>query len=256
MMLLLLSLGIVISINLVLFLIAYKQQSDRLTDFSYALSFIVVVLAALFLSPSRPPLLTIAVLMAVVWALRLGVFLVIRIRKKGKDSRFDSIRHDFIQFGKFWLGQGIVAWILLLPVLFMADNATNVGWFAYAGMAIWLGGLMIETVADLQKYRFSQDVNNKGKWITSGLWSRSRHPNYFGEICIWIGMYVMVFSSLDTIEKIVGLASPVMIYITLRYISGVPPLEKYADDTWGNDSKYQQYKTKTNLLIPSLFPKS
>lgn len=249
-MLLILSLGIVTLINLVLFFIAYRRQSDKLTDFSYALSFILVVCAAVLLSNNRSPLLIVGAVMVVIWALRLGLFLVIRIRKKGKDSRFDGIRKDFFQFMKFWLGQGVVAWVLLLPLLFVAQSGSGFTWLTYIGAIIWLVGLSIETIADLQKYRFSQSPSNNRKWITDGLWGYSRHPNYFGEICIWIGMYAMFFSSLGTIEKIIGLASPLVIYVTLRYISGVPPLEKYADTTWGSNSDYQRYKRTTNLLVP------
>lgn len=237
-------------VNAVLFGVAYARQSDKLTDFSYALSFIVVAVSALLLSPHYSLLLGIVVAMVLLWAVRLGGFLVLRIRKSGKDTRFDGIREKFFKFLKFWLGQGIVAWFLLLPVLFLTQKEGIWNWLTMAGIVIWLGGLILETVADGQKYAFNQNPKNKGNWIENGVWRYSRHPNYFGEICIWIGMYVAVYSSLDTIEQLVGFISPLMIYLTLRFVSGVPPLERSAEKRWGKNLNYQRYKKRTNLLIP------
>lgn len=250
-MLVLSSLAIVLIINLLLFWIAYRQQSDKLTDFSYALSFIAVAVSAMILGNSQP-VLVIAVAMVVIWAIRLGVFLVYRIRKTGRDSRFDEMRSDFLAFLKFWVGQAIVAWVLLLPVLFLAGQSGVLTGISYIGIVIWLFGLLVEAIADLQKFRFTQEPKNKGKWIDHGLWHYSRHPNYFGEICVWIGMYVTVFSSLNGLEKVIGLISPIVIFITLRFISGVPPLEKSADKKWGDKRDYRAYKKRTNLLIPWL----
>ncbi len=251
-MLLFSSLLTVLLINVVLFLVAYKHQSDKLTDFSYALSFIVVAVSAFMISTHKTILLSLTVGMVIIWAFRLGGFLIYRIRKTSRDTRFDDIRSDFWQFLKFWIGQAVVAWILLLPVLFLANRNDNLNALSYAGIAIWLVGVMIEAIADIQKFRFSQDAANKGKWIDIGLWHYSRHPNYFGEICVWIGMYLTVFSSLGEIEKLVGLASPIVIFITLRFISGVPPLEKSADKKWGDNPEYRMYKKRTNLIIPFL----
>lgn len=253
-MLLLLSFIIVIVVNAVLFAVAYTRQSDKLTDFSYALSFIVVAISALLLARQTSSLLVMAVVMVLLWALRLGGFLVFRIRKSGKDTRFDGIREDFFAFLKFWLGQGVVAWFLLLPILLLTERQGVWNWLSVVGIAIWLGGLVLETIADIQKYAFTHNAKNKGKWIASGVWKYSRHPNYFGEICVWLGIYVTVVTSLDGIERIVAFVSPLIIFITLRFISGVPPLEKMADQRWGDDAEYRRYKERTSLLIP-LWPK-
>lgn len=249
-MLLISSLIIVVIINFLLFLIAYNIQSDKLTDFAYSLSFIVVSVYALFMSKYQPNLLVLAIFMVVVWALRLGVFLVIRISRTGKDSRFNNIRNDFTKFLKFWLGQGVVAWFLLLPVLFLAQRDGAISLLSIAGVAIWLIGLIIETISDFQKYSFYKISSNKGKWIDSGFWRYSRHPNYFGEILIWVGMYVVTFSALDNIQRAIGLMSPVTIFLLLRYVTGVPPLEKAADKRWGTNEHYREYKKRTNLLMP------
>ncbi len=248
-------LAIALFINFVLFWIAYTRQSDKLTDFAYALSFIAVVVSAIILSNQRSTLLSILVVMVVVWALRLGVFLVIRIRKTGKDARFDGIREDFVKFLKFWLGQGAIAWFLLLPVLFLAQVNAQINTLSVVGVVLWLSGLILETVADFQKYQFSKNPANRNKWIDTGLWRYSLHPNYFGEILVWVGVYVATYSSLGNVQRAIGLLSPVTIFIILRFVTGVPPLEKSANKRWGDNPKYQSYRKRTNLLIP-FWPKA
>jgi steroid 5-alpha reductase family enzyme len=248
----LLCLAIALSINTVLFAIAYARQSDKLTDFAYSISFITIVMAVLVLASHRTGLLIAASSLVLIWALRLGGFLVYRIRKSGKDRRFDTIRQDFIKFLEFWLGQGLVAWLLLLPIIFLASKDSEIGAVTIAGLLLWLIGFSIESVADYQKYRFKQDPANKNHWISKGLWGYSRHPNYFGEITLWVGLYLAVFTSLSTAERLIGLISPISIVVTLMFISGVPLLEKSADKRWGNDKNYQSYKQRTPLLIPSL----
>ncbi|HET7630027.1 MAG TPA: DUF1295 domain-containing protein [Candidatus Saccharimonadales bacterium] len=254
-MLLLSTLLTALIINFLLFLIAYRRQSDKLTDFAYALSFIVVVITAFTVSQHRTAVSVAASLAVLVWALRLGGFLVYRIRKTGKDKRFDDIRRDFTKFLKFWLGQGLVAWVLLLPLLFASSSpAGNISWLFWLGLIVWLAGWLTELVADAQKFRFKQRADSQGKWIDEGLWHYSRHPNYFGEITIWIGIYLTVFVSLSPLERLVGLISPLAIAISLLFISGIPPLEKYADAKWGKDKDYRAYKRRTSLLIP-LWPR-
>lgn len=246
------ALGISLAINGILFLIAFRLQSDKLTDFSYALSFITVAAAALLLG-EKSAALYVAVAMIIVWALRLGGFLVLRIRKSGRDARFDGMREHFFQFAKFWIGQGFAAWVLLLPLLFIAGKEAGFSLLALVGVMTWLCGLVIETTADLQKYRFSQNKQNEGTWIETGIWRYSRHPNYFGEIVIWVGLYLYALPFLSSAEMIVALTSPLLISFLLLFVSGVPILEKSADKRWGTDKNYQHYKKVTSVLVP--FPK-
>lgn len=249
-MLLVLSLMVALVINMALFLVAYVRQSDKLTDFAYSISFISVCAAALVFGDYQSPLLFVMTLLVVIWALRLGIFLVLRIRKAGKDSRFDDIRENFWKFLQFWLAQGFVAWLLLMPLLFTAGRDAALSVLSFVGIGIWAVALTIEAVADAQKYKFKQNTVNKNRWIQTGLWRYSRHPNYFGEICVWIGMYIIAFPVLESGEKIIALISPLAIYITLRFVSGIPLLEKSADKKWGNNDDYRKYKHRTSLLIP------
>jgi len=245
----LLSLILVISLQLLLFIPAFIFKTDKLTDLSYALSFIILAVLSLFLNPVFWPKL-ILLTMIIIWGLRLGIFLFIRIQKIKKDRRFDGIRENFFKFLSFWLLQGASVWVIMLAsLLYFNLKQVNFNFYSLAGIIIWITGLMIETIADLQKYKFSQKTKNQGKWISTGLWKYSRHPNYFGEILHWLGVYIFTLSSLGGLNIYLALISPLFISILLLFVSGVPKLEKYANDKWGRDLKYQKYKKETSLLI-------
>jgi len=236
-----------LGINLIMFIPGYFFKTDKLTDLSYALTFIILTLTSLILS--NISLLKIIIsAMILVWALRLGIFLFVRIRKIKYDKRFDGIRESFKKFLKFWVLQGLSVWIILIPTLFFINsNSDSVLW---VGLIIWALGLAIESISDIQKYNFTQNKNNSGKFINIGLWKYSRHPNYFGEILCWVGIYVFTFVSFSTFQKIIGLVSPLFITILLLFITGLPPLEKSADNKWGKQKDYKEYKRKTSILIP------
>ena len=236
-----------IGLNLAMFVPAYIYKTDKLTDISYALTFLLITIIAFSLS-TQTLNKTILAIMIALWSIRLGAFLFIRIRKMKKDKRFDGMRESFTKFIKFWLLQGLTVWIVLIPsILFFATDRNEV---IRIGAIIWLLGIIIETIADAQKYKFKQNTKNKDKYIQEGLWKYSRHPNYFGEILCWIGIYIYVSLSLTTTQKIIGLISPLFIIILLLFVSGIPLLEKYADKKWGRQKDYQEYKRKTSLLIP------
>jgi len=239
-----------LAINLVLFLVAFRLQSDKLTDISYALSFLTIDIVSLLYVGKYNFFNWIIFALPAVWALRIGSFLLIRILYVGKDRRFDNIRTSFVRFGKFWLGQALTAWILMLPVSFALYRTGHVTFLVIIGLAIWLAGLLMEAIADYQKLAFKLDKQNEGKWIQDGLWKYARHPNYFGEILVWFGIYVACFASLNNIQRLICLASPVLITLVLLFVSGVPLLEKSADQRWGKFKAYQDYKRRTRLLVP------
>ena len=194
---------IAIGINLIMFFPAYFLRTDKLTDISYALSFVVVAGYGLTLSGMQLPNLVLA-LMILGWSLRLGGYLLVRIRKMGRDKRFDEMRARFWKFGGFWLLQGFTVWMVLLPsTLFWGEKIEVLSPYAFIGVGLWLIGLLIEAFADVQKYRFINDAANKGKWIESGLWAYSRHPNYFGEIVLWVGIYVYALFGLGLSQSLI-----------------------------------------------------
>lgn len=241
---------IALGINLFIFVPAYLLKTDKLTDISYATTFVVVALYGFMTGGVTIPSLILFV-MIFFWAIRLGGYLLTRIRKVGKDARFDGMRENFWRFAGFWLLQGLTVWAVLLPsVMFFEKNIKVFSPFAFLGVVIWLIGILIETFADLQKYRFINNPKNKGRWIESGLWKYSRHPNYFGEILLWIGVYVYTVSGLDLVQSIIGVLSPLYLTLLLIFVSGIPLLERSAEQRWGEDKKYREYKKRTSSLIP------
>lgn len=239
-------------LQLVLFIPAFIYKTDKLTDFSYSLGFVTLCLVIYF--RNEPNLYkNILVVMIVIWATRLGYYLVLRIRKTGKDKRFDKIRINFWKFLQFWIFQGLVIPFILLPTFYFLGTETKLSWVLILGGAVWLMGLLIEGLADDQKYRFKNKPENKNKWINTGLWKFSRHPNYLGEIVCWVGIYIFTWESVHGIERVYGLISPIVITLLLVFISGIPILEKKADEKWGKDKDYLKYKKETSVLLPFIY---
>jgi steroid 5-alpha reductase family enzyme len=244
---------IALGVNLVMFIPAFRFKTDTLTDFSYSLTFIMIILLAFYVNDFSWAKLAIC-FMVVLWALRLGIFLVMRIRRIKSDRRFDGMRDNFLRFLKFWILQGLSVWVILIPALMTMSTETRITSLTWIGLAVWLGGFLIESIADMQKYSFMQ--LNTGKWIQHGLWKYSRHPNYFGEICCWVGVFLFAFSSLAGYQRAVAFVSPLYITVLLVYVTGRPPLEKQADRKWSGDRNYQEYKRKTSVLVPWFTGKS
>jgi steroid 5-alpha reductase family enzyme len=233
------------------FIPAYFLQTERFFDLVGSLTFIVVTTLALAVGPTpdgRSLLLTAVVIL---WALRLGIFLFGRIRKEGRDARFDEIKPSFSRFLMTWTLQGLWVSLTLAPALaaITANRSENLGVFAICGALIWVAGFVIEVIADEQKRRFRADPANADKFIDTGLWSLSRHPNYFGEIVLWFGVAVIAFPLLEGWQH-VTLVSPLFVYILLTRISGIPLLEKRAEARWGGQSDYEAYKKRTRKLVP------
>ncbi len=237
--------------NLSMFMVAFKNKTDRLTDISYALTFFALVLYAMVKDGGALFQKWILASMVLFWASRIGVYLYIRINKAGKDNRFDGMRDNFWKFGRFWFLQAITVWAVMLgPILFIEKGVKPITTFMIVGFLVWLVGLVIETTADWQKFQFSQNAKNKGKWIDSGIWKYSRHPNYFGEILVWFGVYIFVVSGLSGVDQYYAMVGPLFISFLLLFVSGIPLLEKSADAKWGKDKKYQAYKESTSILLP------
>jgi len=243
-------LGFSLLINIVMFLVAYRRQTDKLTDISYALSFVALAVMGLVIGGASPTRLLLASMVAM-WAGRLGGYLLARIRRIGHDKRFDQMRTNFWKFGQFWLLQGVSVWIISLASLLVLTGKDELFYpGSLLGVAVWIIGLVIEACADQQKFAFINDPANKGKWIDSGVWRYSRHPNYFGEIMVWLGVFLVAVPSLGGLAIWIAAVSPLFISVLLLFVSGIPPLERSADKRWGNDPAYQAYRARTSVLIP------
>ncbi|GJQ37309.1 MAG: hypothetical protein JETCAE01_33190 [Anaerolineaceae bacterium] len=249
--------GLAFLIQWLVFIPAYIFQTEKFFDLTGSITYITVTGVALCYSRYSVPLDARSILLAVlvvVWAIRLGTFLFSRIQKAGKDDRFDELKPSFIRFLNVWTIQGLWVTFTLAAALVAITTTTRkeLDIFAVVGFLIWLLGFIIEVVADAQKSRFNADPANKGKFIQTGLWSRSRHPNYFGEIVLWIGIAIIALPVLQGWAWI-ALISPLFVAILLTRISGIPLLQKKADKKWGGQADYEAYKKNTPVLIPKLW---
>ncbi|PNH10850.1 hypothetical protein TSOC_002329 [Tetrabaena socialis] len=186
------------------------------------------------------------------WTLRLGSYLVTRIAKTGKDARFDEVKEKPGVFFVYWTMQAVWVFVSLLPVLLANGARAPVAMTALdaIGIAVFALGLGLEAVADQQKAAFKARPENKGRFIDEGLWSLSRHPNYCGEMMLWWGVFLTCVPAFTSGWHYVSVLSPVTVFLLLRYVSGVPLLEKMAEQRWGAEPEFQAYRARTNLLLP------
>lgn len=246
-----LSVGLVFLIQWLAFIPAYLSQTEKFFDLTGSLTYITVTTIVLVLSKNMDGRSVLLWVLVIVWALRLGTFLFGRIRKAGKDDRFDKIKPSFIRFLNAWTIQALWITFTAAAALVAITTATQraLDGFAMLGFLVWAFGFIIEVIADFQKSRFNADPENKGKFIQTGLWSRSRHPNYFGEIVLWVGIAIIALPVLHGWQWI-AIISPLFVTLLLTRVSGVPLLEKKADQKWGEQEEYKTYKKKTPVLIP------
>lgn len=245
------TLGFVVALNVVGFLVAFKFKTDKLTDISYALSFASIAIFGV-INNEFTVIQWLVFALVILWSVRLGSFLLYRVHIVGKDGRFDEMRKSFFAFGRFWILQALTSWVVMLPAsyLFLSDKTTSLQATSVFGLLIALFGIIFEGIADWQKFQFNQNSKNKGKWIEQGLWKYSRHPNYFGEILTWYGMWAACMPWLDNRSSFLGIISPLTITILLVGVSGIPILEKSANERWGKVGAYKTYRRRTSVLIP------
>ncbi len=239
------------AINWIAFVPANAAKTEAYYDLTGSITYLTVTLVALTLSSDLDLRAYLAGLLVAGWALRLGTFLFKRIKRDGRDGRFDEIKISPVRFLAAWTVQGL--WVLLTAAAALAIITSTareeLGPIGYLALAIWVIGFAIEVVADRQKSAFRSDPANKGRFIQSGLWAWSRHPNYFGEILLWTGMALLAVPILTGWRWVV-LISPIFVTLLLTKVSGIPPLERRADEKWGGEAEYEQYKASTPVLIP------
>lgn len=242
--------AIAFGLNGLVFLHANAVKTERFYDLTGSLTYLTVIVVAVAFGNADTRALLLAGMVAL-WAARLGSFLFVRIMKDGSDGRFDEIKINAANFLMTWMLQGLWVFLTASCALAAMTSATPVplGGIAALGAAIWAVGFGIEVVADTQKKRFRADASNDGRYITTGLWSWSRHPNYFGEIVLWIGVAIVAVPALSG-WQFVTLISPVFVFVLLTRISGVPMLEERAQKRWGDEPGFQEYTRRTSVLVP------
>lgn len=233
------------------FIIAQIKKDNSIVDVAWGLGFVVV--AYVLQSDFEYWTQLLLVSMVAAWGIRLALYLFIRNRNSGEDWRYQKWRRDWgdkvvlIAFFRVFMLQGIMMWIIALPLM-QTHSAVGEGWstgfFTGLGLSLWITGFLWESIADWQLMQFKSKPENKGKIMTLGLWKYSRHPNYFGEILVWWGIF---FFSILFGTWYISIISPIIITLLLTKVSGVPMLErKYRDN-----ADYQAYKEKTSSLIPN-----
>lgn len=243
--------GVAFTIQWVAFVPAWIRSTERFFDLVGSVTYIgTACLALAFMGELNVRAVAIGVLV-VVWAARLGVFLTVRVHREGGDRRFNTIKTNFATFLMTWTLQAL--WVSVTFGAGLAAMTSNVSVpvdaFLFVGVALWIAGFSIEVVADEQKRRFRQASENATRFIQSGLWRWSRHPNYFGEILLWVGIAVVAFPVLQGWQYLT-LISPVFVWLLLTKISGVRMLEASAKRRWGDDPEYVRYQSTTSMLIP------
>ena len=243
-------------IHWIAYIPAYLFQTEKFYDLTGSVTYLSVVWFV-FLSTYQSISLNfgnlILVLLISIWTIRLGLFLFMRIHKAGEDKRFRTIKTSASQFFMTFTISGL--WVTLCSMCALVAISSPEGLvmnaLTYVGIILFIIGFGIEIVADNQKTAFRSIEANKDSFITSGLWSKSRHPNYFGEVLLWFAIAVISFSSLEGLQ-LITLISPVFTYILLVYVSGVRMLEDMNDKKWADDENYKSYKENTPMLFPKL----
>ena len=243
-------------IHWIAYIPAYVFQTEKFYDLTGSVTYLSVVWFV-FLSTYQSISLNfgnlILVLLISIWTIRLGLFLFMRIHKAGEDKRFRTIKTSASQFFMTFTISGL--WVTLCSMCALVAISSPEGLvmnaLTYVGIILFIIGFGIEIVADNQKTDFRSIEANKDSFITSGLWSKSRHPNYFGEVLLWFAIAVISFSSLEGLQ-LITLISPIFTYILLVYVSGVRMLEDINDKKWADDEQYKSYKKNTPMLFPKL----
>ena len=243
-------------VHWVIFIPSFLAKTEKFYDITGTLAYLITLYLASVLTSyssgaSLEPRTLIIIGMVSFWALRLGIFLFIRVLKVGEDRRFREAKKSFSKYLVWWTMSAL--WVFLttanaLTLIINNKKLVNQPIF-YLGLLIWFIGILFEIIADEQKRRFRLNEENRGKYISSGLWSISRHPNYFGEIILWIGIAIISLPTLSGFQY-VTLISPLFIYLLLTRISGVNLLEESSDKKWGDLPEYEQYKRETPALVP------
>lgn len=227
-----------------------NERTEKFYDIMGSVTFVSTIVINSVISKHYSIRIALLNSLVLIWTIRLGAFLFTRIKNNnGVDSRFTEIKKNNYRFFMTWTLQGVWVFITLLPLLIITQRESDLQFkvLDYIGCSLFFCGFLFETIADYQKLRFRSDSENKEKFIKSGLWKYSRHPNYFGEILLWLSFALIAFSGSLSYAVFI---SPVFVALLLIFVSGIPLLEKSADERFGDSEEYKIYKKSTPVLIP------
>ncbi len=233
------------------FLVSLAIRRNDIADVLWGAGFIVVVLTSLAAVETASLRALIMSLLVIIWGSRLSTRIFFKNRGKPEDFRYKKWREEWGRYFalrsyfQVFVLQGILMLVVLTPVLYVIGRQDPVSFsvFDFLGVTIWITGFLLETVADYQLDSFKSRSYNKGHILQTGLWKYSRHPNYFGEVVMWWGIYCMALAVSGGVYTFIG---PLVITILILKVSGIPLLEEHYRD----NPKYQQYSRRTSVFIP------
>lgn len=246
------------TIHLIIFIPSAIMKNEKFYDFTGMIAYLSIIIFALqqkYIQIHSIDIYSLVLsLLISIWTLRLGIFLFYRVLKVGEDIRFKDVKNNALKFFVWFSISSL--WVSLTTMAAMnvvtSKNYNQDLTLLCIGTIIWIIGFLFEIISDYQKIKFKNNASNKNKFIDSGLWSISRHPNYFGEIVLWIGIYIITLPSTSGLEYL-GIISPLFVIVLLNKVSGINLLEASADKRWGSSKEYQKYKKITPKLIPKLW---
>jgi len=244
-----LGLVLLVYMNLAFIISLIKKRND-IADIAWGLGFVLLAWSSFYLSGADTPQGLMVCLLVSIWGLRLSWHVHKRNKGKAEDYRYLQWRKDWGKwfyvrsYFQIYVLQGVFLFLVVLPVLVMhRDRVSSIGILEVIGVVIWLAGFYFEAVGDAQLARFIKDPSNKGKLMQSGLWAYTRHPNYFGEVTQWWGIWLIAFSSPGGALAIIG---PLTITFLILKVSGVPMLEK----KMAENPDFAEYKRRVSVFIP------
>jgi len=237
-----------------LFCIALMRNDNSIVDVGWGAGFILLAYYWLFSTGLFLPQHLLVTGMITVWGLRLSTHIFMRNWGRGEDPRYKAWRKQwgaFViprSFLQIFMLQGVIMLVVAYPILVINSSHTpGLSWLAIIGFSIWLTGFLFESISDYQLYTFITNPQNTGAILTSSLWRYTRHPNYFGEVLVWWGIFLVALSVPYGATTII---SPLIITYLLVYVSGIPMTEALFK---GNQA-YVKYKQQTSIFFP-WFPK-
>ncbi len=247
---------LVFLVAIVVFIFAIFKKDNSIADICYSYGFMAAAISSLFLNENVSTQKVIVTYLVLIWGIRLSYRIYMKNAGKPEDFRYAAWRALWMKNGKTYfytrsllqvfILQAVIAAVIVSPVVLFAGETK----YFYIGVAVWVFGFLFEAIGDYQLDTFIKSNIETGKRgiMTSGLWRHTRHPNYFGEATMWWGIFIATF----TPERWWLIVSPLLITYLLRFVSGVPMLEKRWDESPDENIRksWQEYKSKTNAMVP------